>query len=128
MDVGNTPASSNDDVFAPFSNYGKKVDIAAPGYRIYTTDKNSTWTTMSGTSASAPLVSGAIAIYKNYHPQASPQQVRNVLMNLASTPKTICDGNGHGYFTGYINNAPLPLLYAKGIENTSMVQSNSFKR
>ena len=123
--AGNTQVIVNDDVFAPFSNYGKKLDIVAPGYKIYTTDKNGTWTTTSGTSASAPLVSGEIALYKSLHPKASPEQVRNALMSLASTPKTICDQlhpNGRGYFKGYINNAPLPLLDAKGIENTTIAQ------
>ena len=44
------------------SNYGAWVDITAPGSAIYTTTIGNTYTSSTGTSFSAPFVSGAAAI------------------------------------------------------------------
>ena len=52
-------------VIADFSNFGQCVDILAPGYNIlssYIGSKNST-EIMSGTSMSAPYVTGTVARY-----------------------------------------------------------------
>ena len=104
--------AGNDDTFADFSNFGPVVDMAAPGVLIKTTARGSTYTNgFSGTSASTPHVSGAAALYKSENPGASPSDVRNALRNLGSTPSTICDGNGHGYFTGDHDGNAEPLLY-----------------
>ena len=39
-----------DDFLASFSNYGSLVDLAAPGVNIYSTYKDGTYATLSGTS------------------------------------------------------------------------------
>jgi subtilisin family serine protease len=105
-----------DDDLASFSNFGKVVDIAAPGVRIETTALGGSYTTgnhFSGTSASAPLVTGAAALYKSRHTlESSPSQIRDALVNSGSTSSILCDGKGHG---GFIDNSfdgiPEPLLY-----------------
>ena len=48
-----------DDNFASFSNYGPKIDIAAPGVNIYSTYKGSSYAYASGTSMATPHVTGA---------------------------------------------------------------------
>lgn len=45
----------------PFSNYGPTVAVYAPGVDIYTTAKGGGYGSFSGTSFSAPLVSGLVA-------------------------------------------------------------------
>jgi subtilisin len=104
--------AGKDDTLADFSNFGPVIDMAAPGVLIKTTAKGSSYTNgFSGTSASTPHVTGAAALYKSEHPGASPSDVRTALRNLGSQSTTICDGKGHGYFTGDHDNIAEPLLY-----------------
>jgi len=112
-------SAGKDDSLASFSNFGPVIDMAAPGVLIKTTARASSYANgFSGTSASTPHVTGAAALYKSENPGASPSAVRNALRNLGSLPTTICDGKGHGYFTGDHDNNAEPLLYT-GIQSTT---------
>lgn len=75
------PATSYgaDDTFATFSNYGRVVDLGAPGVSIYSTYKNNGYASMSGTSMSTPHVAGAAALYLKTNPSASWTSVRDGL-------------------------------------------------
>ncbi|MBP7007744.1 S8 family serine peptidase [Patescibacteria group bacterium] len=46
---------------ASFSNYGPRVDLAAPGVDIITTSLGNLYQLIDGTSESAPLFAGALA-------------------------------------------------------------------
>lgn len=48
---------------ADFSNYGKCVDIAAPGVGVYTCELDGTYSYENGTSFSAPFVSAAAQLF-----------------------------------------------------------------
>ena len=109
--VGTTGSFGKDDYFASFSNYGSKIDIAAPGVNIYSTFKGSSYATESGTSMATPHVTGAAALYKSTHSNASPAEVKKALISSGSTKSTVCDNNGHGYFQGDPDSAAEPLLY-----------------
>ncbi len=103
-----------DDTLTSFSNFGSAVDLAAPGVSVKTTNSLGGYTSyphFSGTSASAPHVTGAAALYKSTHPLATPSEIRDALRNSGSTDSTVCDGKGHGYFTGDKDSSPEPLLY-----------------
>jgi subtilisin family serine protease len=52
-----------DDTFASFSNFGRRVDIAAPAVCISSTYIGSDVAVDSGTSFATPFVSGAAAVY-----------------------------------------------------------------
>jgi subtilisin family serine protease len=68
-----------DDTFADFSNYGKDVDLIAPGVCVRSTYKGSTYALISGTSMATPAVAGGAALYKVAHPTATPSEVRAAL-------------------------------------------------
>ncbi len=84
-----------DDTYADFSNWGKAVDIIAPGKCILSTYTRGRYAWMSGTSMATPYVTGAIALYRMRYPQALPQQVKQALVsagNLGWRTSTSPDG------------------------------------
>ena len=72
------------DVFSRFSNYGKDVDILAPGNDIRTSTINGGVDTVSGTSFACPMVCGAatLLLAKESTKVLSPQQVQGQLISL----------------------------------------------
>jgi serine protease len=87
MTVGST---RSDDYESSFSNYGRCVDILAPGSSV-----TSIWVgsytatnTISGTSMATPHVAGVAAQYLSWVPTATPAQVTTQLLYYA-TPSTI---------------------------------------
>jgi subtilisin family serine protease len=76
-----------DDTFADWSNYGRAIDITAPGSCVYGAFPDG-YGYNSGTSASAPLVAGAAVLLKARNPGWSPADVRQALL-AAATPGPI---------------------------------------
>ena len=61
---------------AHFSNYGRMVDVFAPGESIRTTGTQNTYEFIEGTSFATPLVSGIAALVKTKHPDWTPDRIR----------------------------------------------------
>ncbi len=61
---------------ASFSNYGRLVDVFAPGESILTTGVNDSYISVSGTSLAAPLIAGVAALIKTKFPDMTPDMVR----------------------------------------------------
>jgi subtilisin family serine protease/subtilisin-like proprotein convertase family protein len=110
---GSTPdaitvgATTSTDEMADYSSYGTCVDIFAPGTSItsaYDTGDTASYTA-SGTSMATPHVVGAAALVLAAHPTYTPQQVRDTLVNDATT----------GVLTGLGAGSPDKLLYVGGI-------------
>jgi aqualysin 1 len=74
-----TAATNMADKEPSWSNFGRCVDLWAPGVNILSTWKGGTTKTISGTSMAAPHVGGTAALYLSDHPNASPVTVENVL-------------------------------------------------
>ena len=69
--------------FSSFSNYGSLIDIFAPGEDIesLSPDHNKILI-MTGTSMAAPHVTGAAALYLEFNPKDSPEEVRDELVDM----------------------------------------------
>ncbi|WP_327091806.1 S8 family peptidase [Nonomuraea sp. NBC_01738] len=79
-----------------WGNRGTCVDLFAPGYNITSAwkDSDTATNTISGTSMSTPHVTGAAALYLQGHPGATPQQVRDAIVNNATTGVVKSPGSG----------------------------------
>jgi subtilisin family serine protease len=86
-------ASAPDDTLAWFSNFGSKIDVAAPGVDILSLQAAGTsmgttvspgYTRASGTSMATPHVSGIAALILSQHPEYSNEQVRQVIRGSAT--------------------------------------------
>jgi subtilisin family serine protease len=97
-------ATGANDKRASYSNYGKCVDIFAPGSDItsaYNTSDSAT-TTMDGTSMASPHVAGAAAMVLAAHPGFKPTQVSSALLSAATSGVVKSAGAG----------SPNKMLYA----------------
>ena len=100
--VGATAKDSR--IKAGFSNYGKGVDVFAPGAGIITTVPDGEYTlSVDGTSYATPLVSGVAALVKIRYPDISPDALREQI-RLSSENM---DAENPGYAgllgRGYVN-------------------------
>jgi subtilisin family serine protease len=81
-------ATDEDNKKAPYSNYGDNIDILAPGGKvnggIYTLNYyNGVYGYFNGTSASAPIVAGVVALMLSVNHNLTPDQVREILITTA---------------------------------------------
>ena len=67
-----------------FSNTGENLSIVAPGYEVNAAWGEDLMTAFTGTSASAPFVSGAIAAVMSLNPDFTPQQAVNLIFQNAN--------------------------------------------
>ncbi|GAA2808596.1 S8 family peptidase [Crossiella cryophila] len=92
-------------------NYGRCVDLFAPGGNIYSTDHTGSFRTGSGTSMASPHGAGGAALYLGANPGASPQQVRDALVDNATPDLVTNPGAGSPnklLYTGFIGGGPPP--------------------
>jgi subtilisin len=111
INAGEFSGLYGDDTFSRFSNYGKAVDIAAPGVMINSTDMNGSYSLSNGTSMAAPHVTGAAALFKILDPGLTPSDIRNALVRDGIQSSVVCDGGRHGYFNKDPDHTSEPLLY-----------------
>jgi len=68
---------------SPFSNYSRKIDVAAPGEHIFSSHPDGAYVARSGTSMAAPIVSAQAALILDLVPGASVQYVSHRIKGTA---------------------------------------------
>lgn len=76
-------ATNSSDNKPGWSNYGTWVDVCAPGQSIYSTWGASSYTYLSGTSMSSPIVAGIAALVRAADPGLSASQTEAMIVDGA---------------------------------------------
>ena len=109
--VGSTTSS---DARSSFSNYGPRLDIAAPGSDIYSTLIGG-YGYKSGTSMATPHVAGLAALVWSFAPSLTHSQLRDVIQNNADD----LGAAGWDQYFGYGRINAYKTLDAVTLQNTS---------
>ena len=109
-------ATDRYDQLASFSNYGlTSVDLAAPGYSIYSTVPVSmgSYAYKSGTSMATPFAAGAFALLYDTHPTWTYSQIINQVLSSADPLSSLAGKAATGgrlnvfaALTGFFDNNP----------------------
>lgn len=115
--VGATRAMDDRSIF---SNYGTCVDLFAPGDGVLAPVHTSDYATeyKSGTSMASPHVAGAVALYLQQHPTATPAEVTQAIIGNATLNKVVDAGEGSPNRLLYVPtndfSANFPHLFLRG--------------
>lgn len=77
-------ASDNLGKRAKFSQYGKGLDVVAPGYSVLTTNINASYMSGSGTSFATPLVAATSALLISLNPNLTASEVEATICKFAT--------------------------------------------
>lgn len=103
---------------APFSNYGNGVDIASPGFLVNALWEGDEYILFNGTSAAAPLVAGMAARVMESGLAASPEEVRDILMDYAN--ETGPPGDDSQYGAGLLNAERIEVVGESGLYDIAL--------
>ncbi|MGE4170059.1 MAG: S8 family serine peptidase [Candidatus Margulisiibacteriota bacterium] len=92
-----------------YSNYGNRVDIAAPGTDIASTYTESSYAADTGTSMASPHVAGAAALLLSKYPVLNPSEVYTAITQTATDKGTLGKDPYYGY--GLLNLQDMLLYY-----------------
>ena len=111
-DVINVSAIDASDARPSWSNYGSCVSVFAPGVAVGSADYYSdvALASWNGTSVAAPMVSGAVALYLQEHPTASPSTVRSAILG-GTTGGVVSNTSGSAnrlLYTSFIGSVSAP--------------------
>lgn len=104
-------ATEQGDTIASYSNYGKYVDLSAPGTCIWTTWTGGRYDCVSGTSLSTPVAAGIAALVFALHPEYTAAQAESVLrqgaIDLGSPGSDAYFGDGRMDALGALSASPV---------------------
>ncbi|HKQ52746.1 MAG TPA: S8 family peptidase, partial [Pyrinomonadaceae bacterium] len=85
-------STTSSDLLAEWSNWGvRHVTVAAPGVDILTLKPGGEYQTMSGSSASAPLVAGVVGLIKTQRPWLNAERTRAMILLGARPVSSLSD-------------------------------------
>jgi subtilisin family serine protease len=110
-------STQNNDAKVGYANYGTCVDLFAPGLNITSAgiSSDTSSATMGGTSMATPHVAGAVALYLQANPSATPAQVHTAILGATTPNKVTSPGTG----------SPNRLLYTAGFTAGGTTPTNA---
>jgi len=107
--VGSVDATDLELPVASFSSRGpspcnfadKKPEVVAPGVSIRSSFKDGDYKLISGTSMSAPHVAAAVALFRQYNPDLTPDQIKEAILLSAVDVDSPGEDNESGM--GFVN-------------------------
>ena len=78
-------------------NVSIKPNVVAPGYAIRSSIPNNSYTWLSGTSMSAPHVSGLVALLRQKNPNATVDEIKNAILTTAADHGHSLPDNDYGW-------------------------------
>ena len=129
----NVAASTESDMLADFSNYGKStVDIAAPGINMTSTGKGTSYVSGAfGTSFACPLVAGAAALLLAVNPNLTVDQLKAALFGSVDQPaalrgKDVTNGRLNvEHALQYLTNGNPPAIVITALPNRQWTPTNA---
>lgn len=95
-DVITVSSCGDDGAFSDFSDYGKMIDVCAPGENIYSSTMDGDYSSQySGTSFSCPFTAAACTYILMQHPDYTPSQVQEKIKSTA-----VYQGKDDSYYYG----------------------------
>lgn len=76
--------------YSNFSNVGSRVNVVAPGEKIYSTINNNGYEAWPGTSMATPHVAGVAAMLYAINPNLTGDQVKKIIVDTANTDVSGC--------------------------------------
>jgi thermitase len=76
-------ATNSSDAITSWSNFGRFVDLSAPGQDIVTTNRGGNYWLGWGTSYATPIAAGAAALVMSANPMLTPAEVQQILFDSA---------------------------------------------
>ncbi len=112
-------ATDQNDAKASWSSFGAYVDVAAPGTSIYTTNKSGGYSTVQGTSFSAPITGAVYALLFSANPALTSAQADSIIFSTADDLGTAGWDMNYGYGRVNATKAVTAALATVGTQDTT---------
>lgn len=120
--VGSAEVGENGFVQSSSSNIGDRVDICAPGKGIYSSTKDDTYLTKSGTSMAAPVVTGVASLVWSVNAELSGADVKKIVCE--NTCDEVLPSDERHY--DFLNYKAYPMVNAKLAVEEALRQTGEF--
>ena len=112
-------------VLSPYSSYGSKIHVAAPGVNILSTTPGNTFDYFTGTSAAVPFVTGIAALLQSYVPNLTitqiSQRIKENVVACTNLNGKISAGGRVDAYAALTNTKPEPDTYdGPGNDNSTV--------